>query len=119
MRTLAVRILRRGLPTAAVLALMGYGMAEFAGIYLAAQPGAERGDGQWAENVAASLRYRVPLGMAAWGFGLVALFEFLHWLVRGNPPAPAPKSAAAPDATERLLTDLLRRAEADKAARKE
>lgn len=119
MRALLLRILKHGLPTAGLLALIGYGMAELSAMYLAMQPGAGRDGGQWAENMANAFRFQVPVTMAAFGFALVALLEFLYWLVHGNPasdPAP-PRHSPPPDPTDQLLEDLLRRSEADLAGR--
>lgn len=111
MKPTLLRILGHGLLTAAALAVAGYGLAEFAGVYLAAQPGGEKGGAEWAGEITATLRRRLPAGMAAWGFGLVAVFELLLRFVRGEPVA-LPAKPVAPDPAEALWNGLLRYSEA-------
>jgi hypothetical protein len=110
MKPTLLRILKNGLVTAAVLAGMGFVAAELGGMYLASQTSTNRQDDELNSQAVTALRYQLPLGMAAWGFGLVALFEILLWLVRGNPAPPPTKRAT--DTPEKLFDDLLKRAEA-------
>jgi hypothetical protein len=125
-----IRILRHGLPAAVILAVVGYLMAEVAGLWvagndpgrraaiertdLATQPTATPGP-----DVATALRARLPFTMAAWGFGLVVVFELLLAFWRGGaaPPAPTPPGPATDDEVEKLLNQLLQQAEAAEAAR--
>ena len=60
-----------------------------------------------------ALRSQVPLSMALWGFGLVAVWEITLFLLRGEPPAAgAKKQPAPPDEAELLLEELMRQADA-------
>ncbi|MBP3960282.1 hypothetical protein J8F10_34070 [Gemmata sp. G18] len=104
------RILLHGGLTAAVLALIGVLFAELAGLWLTGS--ATRSSTDADEQVGSSLRSRVPLTMALWGFGFVAVCELVAWRVRGTRP-PATKSTEAPsDDAEKLLNELLAQAEA-------
>ena len=104
------RILLHGGLTAVVLALVGMVFAEMAGIWLA---GNAARSGAAADPVPDSLRTRVPLMMAAWGFVFVLMCELVVWRVRGTKPPPAPEP---PDDAEALLNELLAQAEAAHAA---
>jgi hypothetical protein len=105
MRSTLLRILKHGGVAAGVLAVAGYLLAEVGGVWLAAHPVGRLPDPGAADPVAADLRWRLPFGMAAWGFGLVAMFELLGWLIRGTPPPPLAKPA---DPAEKLWADLER-----------
>jgi hypothetical protein len=114
MRPVLLRALKRGLLTAAILAVLGYVLADLAGMWLSTQSAAARDD------FAQSLRYRMPLTMAAWGFLLVAFFEGVATLLRGGKRAiPARRVPAVPteDEVEQLLHQLLQQADAAEAAR--
>jgi hypothetical protein len=122
MRPLLKRIAVNGLLTAGVLAVVGLGLAELARLWLVSQaPGravpVAAAAAPAADPMAGTLRTRVPLVMAAWGFAFVALGEAGLYLVRGNPkPAAAKKPAdLTPDPAEVLLEELLRQAEAAQA----
>ena len=130
MRPTAIRILKHGIPAALVLAALGYGMAEVAGLWVSAQqpvqidrelletadaaPPMNQGD-----EISSTLRTRLPFTMAAWGFGLVAVLELLRRMVKGDPATTPPRPPPPdPDAeVEKLLNQLLEQAEAAKAAR--
>ncbi len=130
-----IRILKHGLPAAAVLAVVGLLMADVAGMWVASQPGNRtttprvRADnpGEPAEartidpgqEMAASLRRRLPFTMAAWGFGIVLVYELLLSLWRGGRTAPPRALPPVPseDEVEKLLNQLLQQAEAAEAAR--
>ena len=116
MRRYLLKLLKTGLPTAAILALFGYAFAQFAGMWYVSDAGG-RESPVGAVEVARSLEWRLPLTMAAWGFGLVALFEGVLSLWR----APAPAEPAHPiiDATEQLLLKLLEEADAAEEVRRE
>ena len=106
MRQTLRRILKHGTLAALVLAVLGYVMAEVAGMYLATlRSDRSDVDPEWANAIASDLRRRMPFGMAVWGFGLVAVFEFLGWLVRGTPPPPAAKP---PDSAAELWMHIER-----------
>jgi hypothetical protein len=113
MKPLVRRILVGGLPVAAALAVIGYLMAELAGGFLSNHPTASDPLGaELAAKAADTFRTRMPLGMAAWGFGLVALYEVVLFVLRGNPPPPTAPPAKAPAPTDAVLKDLLTRADA-------
>src|SRR5689334_7220474 len=93
------RLLKSAVPTAVGLAAVGYLYAEVAGSWFeaggkVAEPGA----------LAASLRARVPVMMAVWGFGVIALFELIRsaWA-----PRPKPKPAEMGPTVEEQLQQLL------------
>lgn len=116
------RIVRAGLPAGLVLAAVGYGLAELAGAFLSAQvPAREVVAVDGADPAAAppdplpaDLRRTLPLTMACWGVGLVTAYELLRRLVKG--PAQPPKRSPVPAAgdVDKLLDDLLKKAEADR-----
>jgi hypothetical protein len=117
------RILKAGLPAAAALAVLGYGLAEAADVFLSATKphrqvevidGATVPADAPADPVPTALRRTLPVTMALWGFGLVAAFEGLRRLVKGPAVKPPIKRPAAAD-VDKLLADLMVRAEADKA----
>lgn len=129
------RILTNGLPAAVFLAVIGYLMAEVAGIWLDSQmPAARPGlDPDLAEpapevraatgaDVTASLRFRLPAVMALWGLLLVTVFELVLRFWRGprstiTPPPPKAPPKVMDDEVEQLLNQLLQQAEAAEAAR--
>ena len=117
MRRFLHRLLMNGLPTAAILAIFGYAFAQFAGMWYVSESGG-RHSPVGADEIAATLEWRLPLTMAAWGFGLVALFEGVLSLWRKPDPAPI-RLTPAVDETEQLLLKLLEEAEAAEAARQE
>ena len=114
MRLFLTQLLKNGLPTAALLAFFGYLFAQFAGMWYASES-AGRPSPVGADDIAAALEWRLPLTMAAWGFGLVALFEGVLSLWRK--PVPSKPAAPAADDTEQLLLKLLEEAEAAEAER--
>ncbi|OWK36264.1 hypothetical protein [Fimbriiglobus ruber] len=127
MRFTLIRILKHGLPAAAMLALIGFLMGELAGMFVAgntrprvgvdpdARAAAVEPDGR---QVAQVLRIRLPILMAACGLSVVATFELLNWFWRGQAAPPKPTLAVPSEReTEMLLNELLRRAEADRAAK--
>lgn len=114
MRPVLIRILKRGLFTAAILAVLGCVLADLSEIWLASQSAAS------GEEFAQSLRYRMPLTMAVWGFTLVAVIEAALTLFRGGKRTiPARRVPAVPteDEVEQLLNQLLQQADAAEAAR--
>jgi hypothetical protein len=115
-----VRILKQGIPVALILAAIGYLMAEVGGMFIAMQAGGESSVNA-GEHLTRTLQRRLPFTMAAWGFGLVVVFELVLGLVRGRKPTPAPGPAPAvptEDETEKLLNQLLQQADAAEAQRK-
>ena len=119
MRYTLIRVLKSGVPTALMLAALGWVMAEGAGMWLAGQTvgrsGAPYDSGS---DVAGTLRTRLPFAMAAWGFGIVLVFELVLSLWRGGkPPAPKPVATPSEDSVEKMLNELLAQTEAAQAAR--
>lgn len=116
MRLYLFKVLKSGLPTAAILAVCGYVFAQFAGMWYASEAGGRTlavGSGE----IADTLEWRLPMTMAAWGFGLIALFEGVLSIWR-KPAALAVSSETEPvDETEQLLLKLLEEAEAAEAER--
>jgi hypothetical protein len=121
-----VRILKQGIPVAAVLALVGYVMAEAAGMWVGGQaerssvrvtmdaPGAPDVSG---EDLSRVLRTRLPFTLALWGFGIVVVFELVLSVWRGNRAAKPVAAVPTEDEVETLLNQLLRQAESAEAAR--
>jgi len=132
MRVLLSRIVKHGLPTAMLLALLGFLMAELAGIWVASQPAPTLQPRASVESPAneltltvrpdaeavQALRYQLPLQMAAWGFGLVVLCELVLAFWRGKKPLAGPGLRPPTDEeVEDLLNQLLQQAEEAEAAR--
>ena len=115
MRRYLLKLLKAGVPTAAVLAFFGYAFAQFAGMWYVSESGG-RASPVGAAEVARTLEWRLPLAMAAWGFGLVALFEGVLSLWRK--PVPVELAVPVVDETEQLLLKLLEEADAAEAARR-
>ncbi len=120
MRLLLQRIAMNGLLTALVLAVMGFVYAELAVMFLAgnevprAEP-VENANRSRTEDAALShsLRVRVPVMMALFGFAFVALGELLLYAWRGNPPVDVkPTRERQADPAEKLLEELLAQADA-------
>ena len=112
MKPTLLRILKNGLPAAAILAILGYYMADLGMIWVSSQPGTDaQGGTEWASEAVEKIRYRMPIGMALWGFGLIAAFELALYAWRGSLPPPAPPSTPSPS-TDELLNKLLEQAEA-------
>ena len=135
MRATIFRILRNGIFTAIALAILGYMMSEFAGMWLASTQTARTTMGNptataheipgSGTNITQQLRSRLPVTMAAWGFALVAIFESIAAIWRGqqtfSPPSRAAKSACTPTndldpEVEKLLNQLLEQADATREA---
>jgi hypothetical protein len=132
-RPTLIRILKGGVPTAVALFAIGLLLAEMASVWVSTatppprpavvtEPGlgsaTDAPPVQTADDLARSIRVRLPLGMALWGFAVVAAFELLLAVWRGGkkPPAPAPSPRApAPADVDALLSQLLAKAEADRA----
>lgn len=114
MSPLAKRILIQGTLTAVVLALIGLALAELATMWATGSAGRPNSSDL---NPAPpdSLRYRVPLTLAAAGFVFVAVGEWLAARVRARKAAANP-APAQPDDAEKLLNELLAQAEAKSAA---
>ena len=113
MNPVVKRILVHGGATAVILAVIGFVFTQLAGVWLA---GAGRPNSAEANPpLTESLRYRVPLMMAFWGFVFVAVTELILYRMRGSVPV---KTAVAPppDDAEKLLNELLAQAEAKMAA---
>jgi hypothetical protein len=102
------RILLHGGGTALVLAAIGLVFAEMAGMWNAT--GTKPASAELNRSANDSIRYRIPLMMAFWGFAFVAVSELV--LSRFRKSAP-PKPVETPqDDAEKLLNELLAQAEA-------
>ena len=135
MRVTLIRILKHGLPTALLLAVVGYLLGELAAVWVTSQPPSRAVAQANAETpsktqnpigprtdpeVVQALRYELPLRMASWGLGLVIVCELLLSLCRGKSPTRVERQPLVPptDAeVEALLNQLLQQAEAAEAAR--
>jgi hypothetical protein len=118
MPPLLKRIVVNGLVTAGILAVLGFLLAEVGAIWLSGTTQPRSGNvAAGPDPAVASLHSRVPLAMAAWGFGFIAVSELVLYAWRGNPAEKTARKPAepAPDPAEQLLEQLL--AEADAAAR--
>jgi hypothetical protein len=116
MRRVVKKIAVNGTVAAVILLGFGFLLAEAAG-FLLAQPATR--DGPAAADTAAAtrraLRTRVPVTMALWGVGLVAVWEITAFLLRGEPKPAAPRKLPAPtDAAANQLEDLVRQSDAAK-----
>ena len=129
MWNLFIRILKHGLPTALALAVIGFLLAEGASLWMQGHtpqrtsvepiPYANAPRIADDESVAQGYRHRLPIMMAAWGFGLVVVFELLLFMLHGNAPKPAKEPTPTHnDSTEELLNQLMAKAEAAEASRK-
>jgi hypothetical protein len=119
MHPILIRILKQGIPVALILAAIGFLMSEAAGMFIAVQSGGDSSVNV-GEHLTRTLQRRLPFTLAAWGFGLVVVFELVLGLLRGRKPTPAPNSAPAvptEDETEKLLNQLLQQADAAEANR--
>ena len=110
------RIALHGILTALALGLMGMLFTRLASFWIAsaAPPRvAPAESGAAATNpVDATIRSRVPLTMAAFGFAFVAVSELLVFAVRGEKKPAVKQPLAAPDdPAEKLLEELLRQAD--------
>ncbi|MCI0702850.1 MAG: hypothetical protein L0241_17350 [Planctomycetia bacterium] len=111
MNPLAKRIVIHGLLTAAVLGVVGLMLAELGGLWMASHSGNRPGSAELNAPVEETLRYKIPLTMAIWGFAFVAVGELiLHRIRSRRPPTKPPEPQ--PDDAERLLNELLAQAEA-------
>jgi hypothetical protein len=112
MRPVFKRVLVHGGGTAAVLAGLGFALAEMAGLWLAGNATTRSTDpAADAQLVGHDLRYRIPATMALWGFLFVAIGELSLYLWRGEPPAPAARKPTQPDEAELLLEELMKQAD--------
>lgn len=128
MQRVLKRIALHGLLTALLLGVVGAMLAEMASMWLssAAGPRVAQVEGGAAPLSALpdTVRTRLPLTLAVWGFAFVAIGELLIYAVRGEKPA-APKAVAppGPDPAVQLLEELLSQAdialEKEKAQQKE
>jgi hypothetical protein len=110
MNGLGIRILKSAVPSALMLALVGYLFAEMAGVWYDSHMTTPE---HKSTATVDHLRSRLPLTMAAWGFGLVTLYELVRSLWR---PRPEPKPAVAEPSVEEQLQKLLREAKAQNLA---
>lgn len=117
MRPVLRRIAIHGGLTALLLGLVGFLFAELASIWLAGSPGTRAATGGPIattddDGVTATLRARVPLLMAVWGFAFIAIGEVAIYLWRGERPRSAPVPVSTEADAEHLLEELLAKAEA-------
>jgi hypothetical protein len=123
-----IRILKQGIPVALILAVIGYVMAGVAGMWLSSHSGSdtsvrvtvENSSADTGETLTQAMQLRLPLTLAAWGFGLVTVLELVRTLVRGQKPSTKQNtlpSRVTEDETEKLLNQLLQQADAAEAER--
>lgn len=111
------RIALHGALTALLLGVIGFMFAELASIWLAASPGTRAATGAPIDSpdadgaIAAKLRNRVPLLMAMWGFGFVAVGEFVLHFWRSRRKSNL-VSVSSPNESEQHLAELLREVDA-------
>jgi hypothetical protein len=115
MNPLLRRIALQGGVTALLLGVVGLLLSELASMWLAAAPGgstdiAAGSDGDATASVNETLRSRIPLMMAAWGFAFVAAGELLISLWRRKKQLQ-PMPTTAPNLTEQKLAELLRQSD--------
>lgn len=115
MRHYLLKLLKNGVPTAVALAVVGYFFAQLAAMWYASESGGRVTVG--ADEMSDTLEWHLPLTMAAWGFGLVALFEGVLSLWRTPVAEPVALTIPVVDETEQLLLKLLEEAEAAEAVR--
>jgi hypothetical protein len=110
MREFVLRCLKTVVPTAVILAACGYGFAVVAGVYVSG--GKDSG-----ESLQDVLVWRLPFTLAAWGGGLVFLYELFRaaW---GRKPTPIEPTPATEVDAEQLLQQLLDQADAAEAVRR-
>ena len=117
------RIALHGILTALALGLMGMLFTRLASFWIAsaAPPrGTPAESGAAATNpVDATIRSRVPLTMAAFGFAFVAVSELLVFAIRGEKPVVKQPRTVAEDPAEKLLEELLSQADIALAKEKE
>ncbi|WP_439621433.1 hypothetical protein [Gemmata sp.] len=111
------RIAVNGTLAAIFLAVLGYFIANIAVMFLpAAVPGTED-VAPPDDDLAATMKVRLPLTLAVWGFGFVAVGELILWAVRGNRPPAVGATQAELDANERIIQELLAKADAEERAK--
>jgi hypothetical protein len=121
MHELLRRLAIHGGLTAVLVGIVGVVLGDMAASSVLTPTGARSPAAQSPDEVAAlersaeSLRRTVPLAMAIWGFGFVALYEVARHVMRGKKAPAEPPTPPQPDETEKLLEELLSQAEAKSA----
>ena len=123
MRTTSLRILKHGSLVAGALIIFGMMFGQIAGMWVSSQtvprtgPVLEAGISEKAnlpDPLAEGLKWRMPLAMAGWGFGIVTVFELLGGMWRkpseGNSLIISSEKATE---SEDLVQQFLREAEAN------
>ncbi|MEO2089603.1 MAG: hypothetical protein ABGY75_08925 [Gemmataceae bacterium] len=109
MRGFLLRSLKTAVPTALVLAGCGYLFAHATAAVAATQTDS-------GEALRDTLTARLPFTFAAWGGGMVLVFELFRTLWK-RPPAPVVKGPADTKETAALLDHMLAAAETAETAR--
>ena len=121
MNELLRRIAIHGGLTAILVGIIGVVLGDMAASSVLTPTSSRTPAARSAEEVAAleksaeSLRKTVPLAMAIWGFGFVALYEVVRHVMRGKKALAEPTAPPQPDEAEKLLEELLSQAEAKSA----
>ena len=111
MPPLFFRLLKTALPCAAVLAVGGYFLAEGFGQHIATEKDP-------ALELTRQMKWKIPLALALWGGGAVAMFESLRHLWKSKPESPTEVKISPEQEAEALLRQLLEQVEADERNRR-
>lgn len=111
MRPVLKRIAVNGLLTAAAAGVIGYLLSQLAGMWLAASATTAPGPAPGEDAPQDALRRTLPVSMALWAFGLVAVGELVLAGLRRRPKPTPPPVETPVDPAEALLEELLTQAE--------
>lgn len=121
MRTTSFRILKSGILVAGSLFLFGFLFGQIAGTWVTSQTPARSGPvdrslaelNQTQDSLAEGLQWRMPFAMAAWGFAIVAGYEFLAGIWRQPKLKNANTNHDDLKQSEAQVQEFLRNAEAN------
>ena len=123
MRAVLKRIVVSSVFTALILAMIGVGLTQMAGMWLATQSVERTAGGApvpvlETDLTEGTLRYRIPLTMAGWGVLFVVVSELgvYYWRKRRPLDGTPEAKGLEPDTAEILLNELLRQIESKEAS---